>query len=249
MSEEFKDHFSSQAATYTQFRPHYPASLFAFLASQCRQTVAAWDCATGNGQAATGLAKHFECVIATDASAQQIEQSIESSRVEYRIATAEASGLDDHSVDLVTVAQAAHWFDHDAFAAEVQRVLRPGGVIALWAYELERVASDIDVVIDRLYDDILEGYWPPERRHIESGYTTIPFPFEQIETPPYTLEVDWTVEQQLGYFRSWSSSNRYLRKNGSDPVSLIEAELAAIWGNSVRRVTWPLVLKVGRVPG
>ena len=228
----FKDHFSTQAAIYTQFRPHYPREIFAWLASQVSSHYTAWDCATGNGQAAAGLADYFSRVIATDASASQIDKAPQFSTIEFRVASAEKSGLANASVDLVTVAQAAHWFDHEAFAAEVQRVLRPEGVIALWCYELQSVTPEIDAVIHKLYDDILDGYWPPERRHIETGYREIPFPFEEITPPAFILNTQWRVEQELGYMRSWSSAAHYLNKHHSDPVSLIENGIAPRLGRT-----------------
>lgn len=246
MPQEFKDHFSAQAATYTQFRPHYPADLFDWLASVCSKHEHCWDCATGNGQAAHGLADHFAQISATDASASQIAQAKPHPRVAYSVATAEASGLDSQCVDLITVAQAAHWFDHEKFFGEVNRVLRPDGIVALWAYEIERVTPEIDAIFDELYSEILDGYWPPERRHIESGYRTIPFPFERIHAPAFDLSVEWSIEQQLGYYRSWSSTNRYIRENGSDPILLIEGKLRDAWGDKSRKVQWPLVLLVGK---
>jgi ubiquinone/menaquinone biosynthesis C-methylase UbiE len=127
----FKDHFSEVAARYAEFRPSYPAELFAWLASLCKEHEAAWDCATGSGQATAGLAAHFRQIIATDASAEQIAHAGAPGNVIFRVATTEASGLDARSVDLVSVAQAAHWFELPRFFAEARRVLKPGGVLAL----------------------------------------------------------------------------------------------------------------------
>ncbi len=246
MGKKFKDYFSTQATSYTQFRPVYPDALFEWLASLPANRGTAWDCATGNGQAAVGLSKYFDEVIATDASENQIAQASPQKKVDYRLARAENSGLEKHSADLITVAQAAHWFDHDAFADEATRVLRDDGVIALWGYELQRVSPEIDSVIDYLYEKILGQYWPPERRHIETAYHDIPFPFRKIDAPEFSLQVQWSADQQLGYFRTWSSTERYKKSMGSDPVELIEDQLRAVWGEQSRRVSWPLFMKVGR---
>src|SRR5216110_2684818 len=126
---KFKDHFSGQAVEYAKFRPHYPGELFEYLTSISPRHELAWDCATGNGQAAVGLARHFDSVIATDASAQQIASAELNDRISYRVAPAEASGIDSASVDLTLAAQALHWFDIDRFFREAKRVSRKNGVL------------------------------------------------------------------------------------------------------------------------
>ena len=246
MSKGFKDHFSTQSTTYTQFRPTYPRELFTWLAGLVDSRHTAWDCATGNGQAAIGLSEFFHRVIATDASANQIAQTTPHEKISYRVAPAEQSGLADNSVDLITVAQAAHWFDHAAFNQEAKRVLKANGVIVLWCYELQKVDDDIDRIVDYLYENILGDYWPAERRHIENRYSDIPLPFNPVEPPALSLRVEWSVEQQLGYFRSWSSSARYLESTGTDAVSLVENDLRKQWGKRARTVQWPLYIKAGR---
>ena len=165
----FKDHFSSASGRYAAFRPDYPATLYDWLAGQCAEHDIAWDCATGSGQAAQGLAPHFRCVVATDASAEQIRHAATHPDIDYRVAPAEASGLVDHSVDLVTVAQAAHWFDLPRFYAEVARVLKPGGVIALWGYGRMVLPGELDAPFQRFYEETVGSYWPPERALIDDA--------------------------------------------------------------------------------
>lgn len=244
----FKDHFSSHAADYARYRPHYPAELYAALAARCEDHALAWDCGTGNGQAAVGLAAHFDRVVATDASAEQIAQAEPHPRVTYHVAPAPRSPLAGASADLVTVAQAIHWFDVDAFYAEVRRVLKPGGALAVWTYGLQRVAPEIDPLLDRFYRAIVGPYWPPERRHVDAAYRTLPFPFaeESLPVPPMTM--DWTLDELLGYLGTWSASQRYLRATGEDPVAQIREDVAAAWGEpgAARRVTWPLYIRLGR---
>jgi len=160
----FKDHFSGHAAAYATCRPGYPRDLVAAVARLHREHRLALDTGTGNGQAAVGLAEHFDRVVATDPSAQQLAHATPHPRVEYRIAPSEASGLPDGSVDLVTAAQAFHWFDFDRFFAEVKRILAPGGAVAIWTYNLPRVDPAVDRQIDRLAHDVTGPYWPPERR-------------------------------------------------------------------------------------
>jgi SAM-dependent methyltransferase len=155
----------------------------------------------------------------------------------------------DASVDLVTVAQALHRFDLPAFYAEVKRVTRPGGILAAWCYELHEIIPEVDVVIRRLYSDILGVSWPPERRLVEEGYRTIPFPFDEIATPRFSMVARWDLDRLLGYLGTWSAVARYRERNGSDPLEQIREELAAAWGDpgSKLEVSWPLNLRVGRV--
>jgi SAM-dependent methyltransferase len=244
----FKDHFSGHAADYSRFRPEYPAALFAWLAAQTPARNRAWDCATGNGQAACALAPHFREVVATDASAQQLENARRCDGVRYAVAPAEASGLADHSVDLVTVAQALHWFDLDRFYAETRRVLRPGGVVAVWNYNLFRLDPAVDAIVDHFYAVTVGPYWPPERRLVENGYRELPFPFTVITAPPFEMASRWSLEHLFGYLGTWSSVRRYMEAHSSDPVAALRGDLSAAWGDAgEREVRWPLALRVGRV--
>lgn len=243
----FADHFRDVSRGYASHRPSYPAALFDWLAAAAPARELAWDCATGSGQAAVDLARHFKRVIATDASAAQIAQAAPHTRIEYRVAPAEAPGLAARCVDLVVVAQALHWFDVDAFHAAARRVLVPRGVIAEWCYGLTSVdAGPIDALMLELYHGALGPYWPPERAHIERGYRDLPFPFTPIEAPRFAMQVHWTLPQFAGYLRTWSATARYAAARGRDPVAKLERQLAPHWGSGARLVSWPLVMRVGR---
>lgn len=244
----FKDHFSTQSADYRAFRPRYPDDLYAYLAGLAPTRVLAWDCATGNGQAAVGLARHFDRVVATDASANQLAQAIAAPNVDYRQAPAERAPLDDAAVDLVLVAQALHWFDVDAFHREAARVLKSGGVIAEWSYNLLSIAPEIDAIVGRLYAETLAEYWPAERRLVDNCYRDLSFPFERIDAPAFALSAQWNLRALTGYLLTWSAVQRYLAAHGRNPVEAVLPELAAAWGDSdgVRMVAWPLTLRVGR---
>lgn len=245
----FHDHFSTQADRYTQFRPHYGPELFAYLASLAGRHDLAWDCGTGSGQAAVALADYFQEVVATDPSWRQIEHAQPHKRVRYVVARAEHTPLADHSVDLVTVAQAVHWFDRPRFYEEVRRATHSGSVLALWAYGLASISPAVDAVVARLYEPILGRFWPPERKLIEDRYATIDFPFEEIATPPFEMTARWNLLQLIGYLSTWSSVEKYRVAQRSDPLALIEHELGAAWGQPdlERLVRWPLYLRVGRV--
>ena len=246
MTGGFKDHFSALSDGYAKYRPTYPAELFEFLASVASSNALAWDCATGSGQVAVALSDYFSNVIASDASSSQIDAATQHAGVEYRVAMAEQSGLTDSSVDLITVGQAFHWFNEALFMAEARRVLRPEGVLAIWCYELCEVNEECDVVVDRLYRDILAEYWSPERMMVEQGYSGVAMPGAPVPAPGFAMSFDWRVADMLGYLRSWSACKRYETQVGSDPVEEISAELRSAWGDGVRRVAWPLAIKVSR---
>jgi SAM-dependent methyltransferase len=252
LNKVFQDHFGSVAADYAQSRPGYPRALFDWLASLCARHDLAWDCGTGNGQAAAALAGHFRQVLATDASAAQIAQAIPHSHVAYRVASAERCGLTDDSADLVVVAQALHWFDLDRFYAEARRVLKPEGVIAAWSYGVLKVDdAAVDTQVQAFYRDQVGAYWPPERHHVETGYRDLAFPFAPIEAPAFSMQVEWTLAQLLGYFRSWSATARFIQDQGYDPVGELEQSLEGFWGNPERQcgLVWPLFLRVGYASG
>jgi SAM-dependent methyltransferase len=248
VSQNFKDHFSKVSNLYADFRPQYPPQLFDYLADLAGRSMA-WDCAAGTGQATVELARRFDRVIATDASAEQIAAAKPISNVEYRVATAEQSGLSDNCADLVTVAQALHWFDLPKFYAEARRVLRSGGVLAVWAYGIDTVEDGaIDEIVQDFYSNVVGPYWPPERKFVEEGYRTLPFPFAEIQPPAFDMHARWTLEQLMGYFSTWSATNRFIKAKGENPLKPLAESLRHVWGpeETPRIVTWPLSLRVGR---
>lgn len=244
----FKDHFSAHAGLYAAARPGYPDALFDWLASLPGERELAWDVGCGSGQCALPLAARFERVVATDPSAAQVARAEGRSNIDYRVEPAELPSLARGSVDLITVAQALHWFDVEAFYDAAYGVLRQDGVIAVWCYGLSVVQPAVDQVFMRLYRGLLAPYWPPERRHVENAYVELGFPFEPIEAPRFAIEQDMDLGQYLDYLRSWSASQAYLLKHGEDPVLQVAEAMAEAWGDPAqpRRVRWPLQLKVGR---
>lgn len=244
----FKDYFSTQSVDYAKYRPRYPASLFKYLAGVAPDNERAWDCATGNGQAAVGLARVFKQVVATDASQSQLDSAAEHENVQYRIAKAEQTELETSSVDLVTVAQALHWFNLGEFYREAKRVLKDGGVIAVWSYNLLDITPEINQVIGVFYSQVVGPYWPPERRLVEDGYRSIAFPFEDLNPPAFYMSASWSLPDLLGYLRTWSATQRFIADKGVDPVEDITEELLSLWGDAEKEleVRWPLSLRVGR---
>jgi ubiquinone/menaquinone biosynthesis C-methylase UbiE len=244
----FQDHFSGFAASYAAHRPRYPAALFELAASLPEERRRAWDCGTGNGQAALGLAPHFSQVIATDASETQLSHATSHPNVEYRIATAEASGLADGSVDLVAVAAALHWFDLEGFYREARRVLAPGGAVMVWTYNHVEVDAAVDRVVRRLVEEVLAPYWPPGRQWVNESYRTLPFPFAEIALPEMEIVERWNLAQFLGYLHTWSAVGHYRRATGREPGEEIAGELTAVWGDpeETRLLRWPLFCRAGR---
>ena len=244
---EFKDHFSKHAADYAKFRPHYPHEMFDYLGTIPANKRLAWDCATGNGQAAVKLAKVFEWVVATDVSDRQIANAEPNERVEYRIAPAEESGMESDSFDLIMVAQALHWLDHSRFYPEVRRVLKSKGVFAASAYKFVHITPQIDEIVNkRYYKTVVGPCWPPERVLVEK-FDKVPFPFPEIKAPRFEMSVEWNLEHLTGYLRSWSASQRYIEEKKRDPIAEIADDLRAAWGepDHPRKIVWSLTLRVG----
>jgi SAM-dependent methyltransferase len=244
----FRDHFSRAPAAYRQFRPGYPAELYQFLAELAPARHLAWDSATGNGQAAIGLARHFSLVVATDASVAQLAQRQRHERIVYACGTAERAPLCAHCCDLITVAQAAHWFDFEAFYSEIARIARPGAVLALWTYARCHIDPGVDRVLERFNNEVIGSYWPAERRHVDNGYRSLPFPYAECRTPAFDLSVEWSPEELVSYVGTWSAVGRFRDALGRDPLGQLRQQLALSWPDGeTRRVSWPLHLRVGRV--
>jgi SAM-dependent methyltransferase len=245
----FADHFSAVSAAYAAFRPRYPDALFDYLARVAPGLDEAWDCGTGTGQAAVGLARQFRHVTATDASQEQVAHAPADPRITYRVAPAEASGLAAASVDLVAAAQALHWFDRPRFWTEARRVLRPRGVVAVWTYLMVAIAPEIDVVIARFYNETVGPFWPPERRITEQRYQTIDFPFTEFATPEVVIEQPLTLDDVAGYVRTWSATRGFMTRYGRDPVGDLVAQLAPLWGDpsTPRLGRWPVAMRAGRI--
>jgi ubiquinone/menaquinone biosynthesis C-methylase UbiE len=244
----FQDYFSKQSDIYLKARPTYPDELFTYLASLTAEKDLCWDCATGNGQAAISIAQYFKKVFATDGSPQQIENAMHRANIEYRVGTAEESGLDDHSVDLITVATAAHWFNHKAFYAEAQRVAKPNGILAVWAYSEARITAELDDLMEWFMYDLLHDYWPEGRWYVRNSYDNLPFPFEQIATPQFYCNRAWKQLQWLDYIKSWSAYNRYVAKHNTDPLEFLLPKLSGLWTEEEeKQITWKLHLKCARL--
>lgn len=249
MAEGFKDHFASVSRDYATFRPTYPHALFEWLGALAPARSLVWDCGTGSGQAARALADHFDRVIATDASHAQLARALTHPRVEYRVASAEDSGLASESADLVTVAQALHWFETERFFAECDRVLVPGGVLGVWTYgPLQVENTSVDRIVRDYYQNIVGPFWPPERALVDSGFASLDFPYPLFETPPFSMEACWTLPELLGYLGTWTATVAYRETVERDPLDLIEHHLAGAWPDprESRRITWPLTVLAGR---
>ena len=244
----FKDYFSESAKNYAKSRPDYPPELLAYLANLTPVHDLAWDCATGTGQAAIALAAHFNTVIASDASAQQIQAASLKSNIIYRVLPAEHTDLAADSVDLITVAQALHWFNFEDFYVEVNRVLKPNGVLAAWCYTLPRVCPEVDAIIDNLYLNITRPYWDNRRNLIDEAYQTIPFPFTKIKTPDFVIEKAWCLADFLNYLSTWSGLNTYRTQTKDNPLDRLEAMFLQAWKEpaALKRIQWPIHIVAGR---
>lgn len=244
-----KDNFSAQANAYAQFRPEYPQALFDFILDQAGEKKLVWDCATGNGQAAKVLCKHFEHVEATDISQKQLDHAHKAPNITYTLQAAEKTTFPAQYFDLITVAQAVHWFDFDAFFREAARVLKPGGCLAVWGYGTINLADDaLDRALQHFYRHTIGRYWDAERRHIDEHYANIPFPWPLIPTPVFRLQFDWQRETLEGYLNTWSAVQHFIRANGVNPVTAFMQDLASYWHESdLKAVQFDIFLKIMKI--
>lgn len=248
MKKMFADHFSRDSSAYAKFRPRYPAPLFRWIAGLPAGRRLAWDGGTGSGQAATMLVAHFERVMASDASSAQLKAAERHSGVHYFAGTAESSAIRSGSVDLVTVAQAFHWLDHQRFYTELSRILAPGGALAVWCYGTLIAGPEIDAVLNRFYSETVGPFWPYERIHVDKGYRHFRIPIDEVPMPPLAIQGTIALPAFLGYVRTWSAVGRYFAAKGDDPVEELGNELAPVWGDpkTPRPITWPISMRAGR---
>jgi len=239
--------FAAQANAYASFRPHYPKHLFAWLAAQCPEHQLALDIACGNGQASEPLREHFKRVLACDASLEQLQACVDKPGLQRFVAEAQAQPLPDHSLDLIVVAQALHWFATPAFFTEVRRLLKPGGLFCAWCYSLMRIDTKLDALIDHLYWHTLGDYWPKGRASVDAGYRDIDNPFSPVTAPTSAIAASWSLEQLLGYLQTWSAVQRYAQQNGTNPVLQLQPKLRQAWGDAKqpRFIQWPLHFLAG----
>lgn len=242
-----KDNFSTQASLYSKYRPSYPPELFNFLLSNVNHRETAWDCATGNGQTAKELASHFKQIFATDISQKQLDNAYKAGNIIYSKQPAEQTNFSNHQFDLITISQALHWFNFDNFFTEVRRVGKPGSWIAAWTYPLLRVNANIDIEIEEFHYNTLEKYWDEERKYVDQNYTTIPFPFNEIKTPVFSIEYHWTLEDFEGFFNTWSAVQKYIAANSHNPVHQLIKSVQPHWQGEKMKIIFPIYMRMGRL--
>ncbi|KAL1813500.1 hypothetical protein ACET3Z_023565 [Daucus carota] len=256
--------FIKQAKQYLATRPNYPQQLFQFIASKTPSHDLVWDVGTGSGQAATSLAEIYKKVIGTDTSPTQIELAPKLPNVEYKCTPSDMSMayLDSHiaaksTVDLVTVAQALHWFDNPGFYQQVKYVLKkPHGVIAAWCYTVPQVNEAVDAVFKPYYAVDVEPYWDPARKKVDNEYRSIEFPFEPVDglddTGPFQFKTEslMSLGEYLMYLRSWSSYQTAKDKGVELLNDRVIEEFTRAWnqdGTESKTVVFPVHLRIGKV--
>ena len=246
--KQIVDNFSKTAEGYAAFRPQSPDAIYDFLFSNVPSFGTAWDCGTGNGQIAIRLAEKFDTVYGTDISAPQLAKAKPADNIIYRVERAESTSLLPGSIDLITIGQAIHWFDFDAFYKEVRRVAKPGALLAAWTYTNLRLTTAVNDVLDHFYMETTQPYWDAERKWVDEKYATIPFPFREIQAPKMEIVVNWNFDQLLGYLHTWSGVQNYIKKLGNDPLLPIEGQLREVWGDEeMLTVRFPVYVRAGYV--
>lgn len=244
---DFKDLFSKQSVDYAKYRPAYPQELYDYLKSLPVDFHTAWDCGTGNGQAAVELATFFDHVIATDPSEKQIQNAQSHPRIDYRVASAEDFSSEE-KINLITVAQAFHWFKHERFADVIKKTAAPDAHLVVWSYANAFVSPEVDQAVHHLYEEILGPYWDPERKIVESGYQSISMPFQELKVPQIEMTADWTVEHFIGYLSTWSALQKYIALNGKNPLETEAVKIMNAWGAAkTRKVSWPLSIRTWKI--
>jgi SAM-dependent methyltransferase len=246
----FVDLFSDGARQYAAARPRYPDALFDFIAARAPARRRAWDCGTGNGQAAVSLATRFDAVAATDPSAEQIHNAQRAHGVVYSVQPAEYTAFPTAYFDAVCVAQALHWFRLDEFFQEARRVATPGALLTAWGYSWFCVSPEFDGAFRRAVRDTVETYWAPNNRLLWNAYADVSFPFDRVPTPDFTMWIDWTLPELLAYVGTWSAVRRCAAIEGPTFLQDAGRELYACWGRAEesRRVTMPLHVVAGHLP-
>jgi len=243
-----KDNFSNQAKEYSKYRPIYPRELIEYLVSLTAQQNCAWDCGTGNGQLAVKLSEHFAKIHATDISKNQIDNAEQKRNIIYKIAPSERTEFDNNQFDLITVAQAIHWFNFDKFYKEVFRTLNQNGIFAVIGYLLPSINTEIDEVVNDYYSNTLGDYWDKERKYVDEGYKKIPFPFEEIQTPSFEIIKKWTHKDLIGFLNTWSATQHFIKRNNLNPVEKISEALKKIWiDDKVKTVIFSVLLRIGKL--
>jgi ubiquinone/menaquinone biosynthesis C-methylase UbiE len=246
---KFQDLFSNQAKAYAQFRPKYPESLFKYLAGLTDHHDLVWDVGTGNGQAAAALAKFYKNVVASDPSYAQIENAVPHERIQYLVGAEEQPAIQTESVDMVTIAQALHWFEFDSFFEEVRRVARPRGICAAWSYDFNLpIQPDLDAALNKFYFETLGPYWAPNNKLIWNAYRDIPFPFDRIDSPKFLIEAELNLVEFIGYLSSWSSTSKYIEQTKSNPLEELFDQIQPLWGDPTlkKNLQWDLHILVGK---
>ena len=243
-----KDNFSQQAAGYAKYRPQYPEALFTYIVDFVKEKNCAWDCGTGNGQTAKELCKYFTIVFATDISQKQMDNAYQADNIFYSLQPAEKTNLTENSIDLITVSQALHWFDFEKFYAEVNRVAKPNAVIAVWTYSLLQISPGINTVIENYHFNTLANYWDAERKYVDANYATIPFPFNEIVSPPFEIKLQWSLQDLEGYFYTWSALQKFITANNYSPVDALMEQIKPLWGKDEKReIIFPAHLRLGTI--
>ena len=243
--------FSLNSEQYAKHRPQYPDELFLYLSEICEHRDRVWDCATGNGQAAISCAEFFSQVEATDISVEQIQNCIAHPKINYIVSPAEHTPFKNQSFDLITVALAIHWFDQEKFFQEVERVLKPKGILAVWGYGRLEVEPEIDEVTTKSLLEPIDRFWASGNHQLRNRYRDLVLPFDAINIQKtFSMKVEWNLQQLLGYYRTWSAVKRYSAELGNDPVDQLEIKLKTIWNepDKTKLVQWPLFLKASRKP-
>ena len=243
--------FSQASHVYAQARPRYPRDLYNWMLAHTSGRDAVWDCATGSGQAAVDLAPHFARVEATDISAEQVGEGMQQANIHYSIQSAEETSFLDQTFDLVTVAQALHWFDYTMFWPEVLRVAKLNALFCAWGYAWFTCDSEVDTGFVQPFLRLVEPYWAMNNRILWDGFNDedIAFPFKRITPPRLAIQTAWTIAQLIEYMQTWSAYKHALKNEtmASGLQKLCADAAQRFVQKGAMQITMPLHIVAGHV--
>jgi len=241
---------------YALYRPDYPQHLYNLVFDYTKKSRSeferALDIGCGTGQVTSKLCTTFKNVVGTDISEKQLEAAYKADNIEYIICPAEEIKQPSNSVDLITVAQALHWFKLDQFYKEVKRVLKPNGVLAVWVYGLVEVENKTaNEVIKKLHWETVGDYWDFDRKWLCDLYPNYNMPLKDFEKHFLSINKSMTLADFVHYVDTWSALKVYREKNpdSEDPLIQFEKDLLIAYNSTPDKVldlNFPVGLFLGR---
>jgi len=258
MAKPFADHFSGHSSVYAKFRPGYPQEVYdrilEFGGPDLKQKGIAVDIGCGSGQATKRLHDFFPKVFGIEPSPQQLEQAEQIDGIEYICARAEQTPLPAGEADLITVATAVHWFNLAEFWPEVDRILRPGGIIAIWTNgETVTTNNEKADLAYKKFNEKIFSYWAPQNHQVFDKYKDVHIPYERKERGYIYSKRSIPLFFFTGFLRTWSAYQSFMKDHPEEKIlEELEEEIKIAYGLSSSEekieIDWEVILLLGQKP-